>query len=165
MVQHAHGGFYWIGLTDEDGEWEWVNKTPYVIDRRWVDTLGCFYDIMKWKKKSYVYFKHKGGGNQVNLTAGPTMVWALVTRTVLTFTTMGASTTSTATAEWTSSVNDTQELKSDGLSPDQLTVEQTPLKILNPEKRRREFGFLFVMSLLFKITQKWLFLKVQVKVY
>ncbi|XP_008322850.1 C-type lectin domain family 10 member A-like [Cynoglossus semilaevis] len=34
VVQHAHGGFYWIGLTDEDGEWEWVNKTPYVIDRR-----------------------------------------------------------------------------------------------------------------------------------
>ncbi|XP_056156695.1 asialoglycoprotein receptor 1 isoform X2 [Lampris incognitus] len=27
--------FYWIGLTDErTGKWEWVNQTPYAMDRR-----------------------------------------------------------------------------------------------------------------------------------
>lgn len=30
----AMGTWYWLGLTDESGDWEWVNGTPYVIDRR-----------------------------------------------------------------------------------------------------------------------------------
>ncbi|KAG7254384.1 hypothetical protein CRUP_013157, partial [Coryphaenoides rupestris] len=26
--------FHWIGLTDErTGKWEWVNQTPYTMDR------------------------------------------------------------------------------------------------------------------------------------
>ncbi|XP_071315434.1 C-type lectin domain family 10 member A-like isoform X2 [Trachinotus anak] len=32
---HATGTFYWVGLTDErTGKWEWVNQTPYVMNRR-----------------------------------------------------------------------------------------------------------------------------------
>ncbi|XP_057711680.1 asialoglycoprotein receptor 1 [Corythoichthys intestinalis] len=31
---HAAGRFYWVGLTDERGSWEWVNQTPYVMNRR-----------------------------------------------------------------------------------------------------------------------------------
>ncbi|KAK7910121.1 hypothetical protein WMY93_014805 [Mugilogobius chulae] len=32
--KHAMGTFYWVGLSDENGKWEWVNGTPYTIDRR-----------------------------------------------------------------------------------------------------------------------------------
>ncbi|XP_061664664.1 asialoglycoprotein receptor 1 [Syngnathoides biaculeatus] len=33
--QIAHGAFFWVGLTDErTGSWEWVNQTPYVMNRR-----------------------------------------------------------------------------------------------------------------------------------
>ncbi|XP_068444176.1 asialoglycoprotein receptor 2 isoform X2 [Clinocottus analis] len=36
VTQHTTGVFYWVGLTDErTGEWEWVNQTPYVMNRRW----------------------------------------------------------------------------------------------------------------------------------
>lgn len=36
------GTFYWVGLTDErTGHWEWVNQTPYVMNRRW-DVLSFF---------------------------------------------------------------------------------------------------------------------------
>ncbi|XP_072314818.1 asialoglycoprotein receptor 1-like [Eucyclogobius newberryi] len=31
---HAAGTFYWVGLSDESGKWEWVNGTPYTMDRR-----------------------------------------------------------------------------------------------------------------------------------
>uniref|UniRef100_A0A3Q3WYK3 C-type lectin domain-containing protein n=1 Tax=Mola mola TaxID=94237 RepID=A0A3Q3WYK3_MOLML len=31
----SFGAFYWVGLTDErTGKWEWVNQTPYVMNRR-----------------------------------------------------------------------------------------------------------------------------------
>ncbi|XP_068569146.1 C-type lectin domain family 10 member A-like isoform X1 [Cebidichthys violaceus] len=33
--QQGMGTYYWVGLTDErTGEWEWVNRTPYVMNRR-----------------------------------------------------------------------------------------------------------------------------------
>ncbi|XP_054608702.1 C-type lectin domain family 10 member A isoform X2 [Dunckerocampus dactyliophorus] len=32
--QHMLGLFHWIGLSDETGKWEWVNHTPYVMNRR-----------------------------------------------------------------------------------------------------------------------------------
>ncbi|KAM9834193.1 asialoglycoprotein receptor 1 [Syngnathus typhle] len=33
--RHLSGVFYWIGLSDErTGSWEWVNQTPYVMNRR-----------------------------------------------------------------------------------------------------------------------------------
>lgn len=28
------GTWFWVGLTDESGRWEWVTGTPYVMDRR-----------------------------------------------------------------------------------------------------------------------------------
>lgn len=31
---HLSGSFFWIGLTDHSGKWEWVNGTPYTIERR-----------------------------------------------------------------------------------------------------------------------------------
>lgn len=31
---HSLGGFFWVGLTDEGGKWEWVNGTPYTVERR-----------------------------------------------------------------------------------------------------------------------------------
>uniref|UniRef100_A0A3Q2TN55 C-type lectin domain-containing protein n=1 Tax=Fundulus heteroclitus TaxID=8078 RepID=A0A3Q2TN55_FUNHE len=35
VTRHAAGSFYWVGLTDEkSGRWEWVNQTPYVMNRR-----------------------------------------------------------------------------------------------------------------------------------
>ncbi|KAE8277419.1 Asialoglycoprotein receptor 2 [Larimichthys crocea] len=35
VIKHAMGVFYWVGLTDErTGKWEWVNQTPYVMNRR-----------------------------------------------------------------------------------------------------------------------------------
>ncbi|KAL6118162.1 asgr1 [Pungitius sinensis] len=35
VKQHIMGVLYWIGLSDErTGEWEWVNQTPYVMNRR-----------------------------------------------------------------------------------------------------------------------------------
>lgn len=35
VVHHTSGSFFWVGLTDErTGKWEWVNQTPYVMDRR-----------------------------------------------------------------------------------------------------------------------------------
>ncbi|XP_042337728.1 C-type lectin domain family 10 member A-like [Plectropomus leopardus] len=34
VKQYTTGTFYWVGLTDERGEWEWVNQTPYVMNRR-----------------------------------------------------------------------------------------------------------------------------------
>ncbi|XP_070785556.1 C-type lectin domain family 10 member A-like [Enoplosus armatus] len=35
VTRHAVGAFYWVGLTDErTGKWEWVNETPYVMNRR-----------------------------------------------------------------------------------------------------------------------------------
>ncbi|CAL1591057.1 unnamed protein product [Knipowitschia caucasica] len=34
VKSHSMGTFYWVGLTDEHGKWEWVNGTPYTIDRR-----------------------------------------------------------------------------------------------------------------------------------
>ncbi|XP_023821828.1 LOW QUALITY PROTEIN: asialoglycoprotein receptor 1-like [Oryzias latipes] len=35
VTAHSVGTFYWIGLTDErTGKWEWVNQTPYVMNRR-----------------------------------------------------------------------------------------------------------------------------------
>lgn len=34
VINHAAGTFYWVGLTDQRGRWEWVNETPYTIDRR-----------------------------------------------------------------------------------------------------------------------------------
>uniref|UniRef100_A0A8D0A9J3 C-type lectin domain-containing protein n=1 Tax=Sander lucioperca TaxID=283035 RepID=A0A8D0A9J3_SANLU len=34
VIRHAAGTFYWVGLTDEKGEWEWVNNTPYIMNRR-----------------------------------------------------------------------------------------------------------------------------------
>lgn len=35
VTRMAAGNFYWIGLSDEkSGQWEWVNETPYVMNRR-----------------------------------------------------------------------------------------------------------------------------------
>ncbi|KAF3698358.1 C-type lectin domain family 10 member A C-type lectin superfamily member 14 Macrophage lectin 2 [Channa argus] len=35
VTRHSLGTFYWIGLTDErTGKWEWVNQTPYIMNRR-----------------------------------------------------------------------------------------------------------------------------------
>nr|XP_033465447.1 LOW QUALITY PROTEIN: C-type lectin domain family 10 member A-like [Epinephelus lanceolatus] len=34
IKQHTMGTFHWVGLTDERGEWEWVNQTPYIMNRR-----------------------------------------------------------------------------------------------------------------------------------
>ncbi|KAM6908892.1 C-type lectin domain family 10 member A [Xenentodon cancila] len=35
VIAHTHGTFYWVGLTDEKtGQWEWVNQTPYTMNRR-----------------------------------------------------------------------------------------------------------------------------------
>lgn len=35
VTAHTLGTFFWVGLTDErTGEWEWVNQTPYVMNRR-----------------------------------------------------------------------------------------------------------------------------------
>uniref|UniRef100_H3C3Y9 C-type lectin domain-containing protein n=1 Tax=Tetraodon nigroviridis TaxID=99883 RepID=H3C3Y9_TETNG len=34
VVRLAAGALYWVGLTDETGKWEWVNGTPYVMERR-----------------------------------------------------------------------------------------------------------------------------------
>ncbi|KAF6720424.1 C-type lectin domain family 10 member A [Oryzias melastigma] len=35
VTAHSIGTFYWVGLTDErTGKWEWVNQTPYVMNRR-----------------------------------------------------------------------------------------------------------------------------------
>ncbi|XP_034424816.1 C-type lectin domain family 10 member A-like isoform X2 [Hippoglossus hippoglossus] len=35
VTSQSRGAFYWIGLTDErEGHWEWVNQTPYVMNRR-----------------------------------------------------------------------------------------------------------------------------------
>ena len=35
--------YHWIGLTDErTGKWEWVNQTPYTMDRRCVPRRGPF---------------------------------------------------------------------------------------------------------------------------
>ncbi|XP_044040255.1 asialoglycoprotein receptor 1 [Siniperca chuatsi] len=35
VTRHTMGIFYWVGLTDErTGKWEWVNQTPYVMNRR-----------------------------------------------------------------------------------------------------------------------------------
>nr|XP_054590815.1 LOW QUALITY PROTEIN: asialoglycoprotein receptor 1 [Nothobranchius furzeri] len=35
VTRMAGGTFFWVGLTDEkSGRWEWVNQTPYVMNRR-----------------------------------------------------------------------------------------------------------------------------------
>lgn len=34
VVRQTQGTLYWVGLTDERGKWEWVNGTPYIMDRR-----------------------------------------------------------------------------------------------------------------------------------
>uniref|UniRef100_A0A8D3B7K4 C-type lectin domain-containing protein n=1 Tax=Scophthalmus maximus TaxID=52904 RepID=A0A8D3B7K4_SCOMX len=35
VTRQAAGTYYWLGLTDErTGNWEWVNQTPYVMNRR-----------------------------------------------------------------------------------------------------------------------------------
>uniref|UniRef100_A0A3B4T9P3 Asialoglycoprotein receptor 1-like n=1 Tax=Seriola dumerili TaxID=41447 RepID=A0A3B4T9P3_SERDU len=35
VTHHGSGTFYWVGLTDgRTGKWEWVNQTPYVMNRR-----------------------------------------------------------------------------------------------------------------------------------
>uniref|UniRef100_A0A3Q3LRK5 Asialoglycoprotein receptor 1-like n=1 Tax=Mastacembelus armatus TaxID=205130 RepID=A0A3Q3LRK5_9TELE len=35
VTQHTMGAFHWVGLTDErTGKWEWVNETPYIMNRR-----------------------------------------------------------------------------------------------------------------------------------
>ncbi|XP_077401190.1 asialoglycoprotein receptor 1 isoform X2 [Vanacampus margaritifer] len=35
VQRHAQGNFFWVGLSDErTGSWEWVNQTPYVMNRR-----------------------------------------------------------------------------------------------------------------------------------
>lgn len=34
VYSHSVGTFFWIGLTDQTGKWEWVNGTPYTIERR-----------------------------------------------------------------------------------------------------------------------------------
>ncbi|KAI3376189.1 hypothetical protein L3Q82_016400 [Scortum barcoo] len=35
VTRHTGGSFYWVGLTDErTGKWEWVNQTPYIMNRR-----------------------------------------------------------------------------------------------------------------------------------
>uniref|UniRef100_A0A3B4WZZ2 C-type lectin domain-containing protein n=1 Tax=Seriola lalandi dorsalis TaxID=1841481 RepID=A0A3B4WZZ2_SERLL len=36
VTHHGSGTFYWVGLTDgRTGKWEWVNQTPYVMNRSW----------------------------------------------------------------------------------------------------------------------------------
>ncbi|XP_018546031.1 C-type lectin domain family 10 member A isoform X1 [Lates calcarifer] len=36
LSRHTLGTFHWVGLSDErTGKWEWVNETPYVMNRRW----------------------------------------------------------------------------------------------------------------------------------
>lgn len=35
VTQRSVGSFHWVGLTDErTGQWEWVNQTPYIMNRR-----------------------------------------------------------------------------------------------------------------------------------
>ncbi|XP_062301208.1 asialoglycoprotein receptor 1-like [Scomber scombrus] len=38
VSQHANHVWYWVGLSDwRTGKWEWVNQTPYIMDRKhWV---------------------------------------------------------------------------------------------------------------------------------
>ena len=43
VISRSSGTFYWIGLTDgRTGNWEWVNQTPYVMNRRWAEHLAYF---------------------------------------------------------------------------------------------------------------------------
>lgn len=35
VTGHSAGAFFWVGLSDErTGRWEWVNQTPYTMNRR-----------------------------------------------------------------------------------------------------------------------------------
>ncbi|KAG7496606.1 hypothetical protein JOB18_021858 [Solea senegalensis] len=34
VTTRSTGTFFWVGLNDEKGEWEWVNQTPYIMNRR-----------------------------------------------------------------------------------------------------------------------------------
>ncbi|MEQ2179842.1 hypothetical protein GOODEAATRI_029364, partial [Goodea atripinnis] len=56
VTRHSAGTFYWVGLTDEkSGRWEWVNQTPYVMNRRkTMERLSstCFHQV-----KSYFLFE------------------------------------------------------------------------------------------------------------
>lgn len=38
--RYSQGRFFWIGLSDErTGSWEWINQTPYVMNRRWAASV------------------------------------------------------------------------------------------------------------------------------
>lgn len=96
VTRQAMGTFYWIGLSDErTGKWEWVNQTPYVMNRRWVlhDAVTHCPTAASTSCNSPSV---PGGGGRTSPTTGPATASGLETRTVPTCTTTDASTTCTA---------------------------------------------------------------------
>lgn len=46
VTRFSAGSFYWVGLTDEkSGRWEWVNQTPYVMNRRYDNGVQHHLDL------------------------------------------------------------------------------------------------------------------------
>lgn len=117
MVELAGGMFHWVGLTDErTGEWEWVNQTPYVMNRRWVVTLtqvllstAAFRGLMSVQTAchSLLCSVVPDTGDPVSRTAGPSTAWVLETRTAPTWDMTAASTTCTVPAGCASSARNT----------------------------------------------------------
>ncbi|XP_005753974.1 asialoglycoprotein receptor 2-like [Pundamilia nyererei] len=51
VIQRSAGSLRWVGLTDErTGRWEWVNQTPYIMNRR------------RWKPGQPDNWAHHGQG-------------------------------------------------------------------------------------------------------
>lgn len=112
MVHYNAGTFYWVGLTDgRTGKWEWVNQTPYIMNRRWVttaaevETADISYRLLQSSHPMFCMVP--GAGNLVSPTAGPVTVWVQETRTALTFTVTEISTTFTVSLGCATSARET----------------------------------------------------------
>lgn len=51
VTRFSAGSFYWVGLTDEkSGRWEWVNQTPYVMNRRYDLESSITWTSARWHR-------------------------------------------------------------------------------------------------------------------
>ncbi len=130
-------GLFWVGLSDwRTGRWEWVNQTPYVMERRYalsaskltddvfrLSTAGFLKPEVSWEyfsSQRCFYFSFPvhfclhcvsvwfpDAGCLVSLTAGGVTAWVPGTKTVLTCTTVGISMTCTAPPRCATSARNT----------------------------------------------------------
>lgn len=90
VTRHTGHLLHWVGLSDwRTGRWEWINRTPYIMERRYKltdDVRSPFEEAVQDVITLWLVL-FPGAGCRGSPTAGPVTASVAETKTVLTCTT------------------------------------------------------------------------------